>query len=242
MLKLSFLIALSLSLQVSFAFGASLSGSVIDSMTGKPISGAMVTIGSKVTRTGSTGGFQIDGNESAIQARAYGYTRTQVGANDHSAKSIQLKLAPFTPHAVYLSFWGVGTSSVRDPVLRLATTTPVNAVVIDVKGDLGYICYRTAVPLAGEIGAQKIITVPDMQQLLQQLHKRGIYTIARIVTFKDNILCNVRPNLAAHQNGKMFKDHEGLTWCDPFLSEVQRYNIDLAVDSAKAGFDEIQFD
>jgi hypothetical protein len=81
-----------------------------------------------------------------------------------------------------------------------------------------------------------------MQQLLQQLHKRGIYTIARIVTFKDNILCNVRPKLAAHQNGKVFKDHEGLTWCDPFLPEVQRYNIDLAVDSAKAGFDEIQFD
>ena len=242
MLKLSLLAALSLSLPVSFAFGASLSGSVVDSMSGKPISGAMVTVGSKVTRTGSTGGFQIEGNESAIQARAYGYTRAQVAAERHDAKSIQLKLAPFTPHAVYLSFWGVGTSSVRDPALRLATTTPVNAVVLDVKGDLGYICYRTAVPLAGEIGAQKIITVPDMQQLLQQLHKRGIYTIARIVTFKDNMLCNVRPKLAAHQNGKIFKDHEGLTWCDPFLPEVQRYNIDLAVDSAKAGFDEIQFD
>jgi hypothetical protein len=242
MLKLSLLTALSLSLPVCFAFGASLSGSVVDSTTGKPISGAMVTIGSKVTRTGSTGGFQIEGHESAIQARAYGYTRAQVGADDHGAKSIQLKLAPFTPHAVYLSFWGVGTSSVRDPALRLATTTPVNAVVIDVKGDMGYMCYRTAVPLAREIGAQKIITVPNMQQLLQQLHKRGIYTIARIVTFKDNILCNVRPKLAAHQNGKVFKDHEGLTWCDPFLPEVQRYNIDLAVDSAKAGFDEIQFD
>jgi hypothetical protein len=148
MLKLSLLTALSLSLPVSFAFGASLSGSVVDSTTGKPISGAMVTIGSKVTRTGSTGGFQIEGHESAIQARAYGHTRAQVGADDRGAKSIQLKLAPFTPHAVYLSFWGVGTSSVRDPALRLATTTPVNAVVIDVKGDMGYMCYRTAVPLA----------------------------------------------------------------------------------------------
>ena len=242
MLKLSLVLALSLSLAVSFAFGANISGSVIDSTTGKPISGAMVTVGSKVTRTGSQGGFQIDGDGAALQARAYGYTRSQIAISDHGARSIQLKLTPFTPHAVYLSFWGRGNSFVRDPALRLATTTAVNAVVIDVKGDLGYICYRTAVPLASEIGAQKIITVPDMQQLLQQLHKQGIYTIARIVTFKDNILCNARPNLAARQNGKIFKDREGLTWCDPFLPEVQRYNIDLAVDSAKAGFDEIQFD
>lgn len=214
----------------------------MDSVTGKPISGAMVTFGSKVTRTGANGSFKIDGNSAALEARAYGYTRAQVGADGHGANSIQLKLAPFTPHAIYLSFWGVGTSSVRDPALRLATTTAVNAVVIDVKGDLGKICYRTAVPLAGQIGAQKIITVPDMPRLLQDLHSRGFYTIARIVTFKDNMLCNAQPKLALHQNGKIFKDHEGLIWCDPFFPEVQRYNIDLAVDAAKAGFDEIQFD
>jgi hypothetical protein len=242
MFKHSFLIAGCLSLAVSFAFGADFSGSVIDSATGKPISGAMVTFGSKVTRTGANGTFQIDGISPALGARAYGYTRAQVEAGGHGANSIQLKLAPFTPHAIYLSFWGVGTSSVRDPALHLATTTSVNAVVIDVKGDLGKLCYRTAVPLAGEIGAQKIITVPDMPRLLQDLHNRGIYTIARIVTFKDNMLCNAQPKLALRQNNKIFKDHEGLTWCDPFFAEVQRYNIDLAIDAAKAGFDEIQFD
>jgi hypothetical protein len=242
MVKTSLFMAGWLSLAVSLAFGADFSGSVIDANTGKPISGAMVTFGSKVARTGASGSFQIDGNSPALEARAYGYTRAQVVADGHGASSIQLKLAPFIPHAVYLSFWGVGTSSVREPALRLATTTTVNAVVIDVKGDLGKICYRTAVPLAGEIGAQKIITVPDMPRLLRDLHSRGIYTIARIVTFKDNMLCNARPKLALHQNGKIFKDHEGLTWCDPFLLEVQHYNIDLAVDAANAGFDEIQFD
>jgi hypothetical protein len=133
MLKTSFLIAGWLSLAASLAFGANFSGSVIDTTTGKPISGAMVTFGSKVTRTGANGTFNIDGNSPALGARAYGYTRAQVGADGHGANSIQLKLAPFTPHAIYLSFWGVGTSSVRDPALRLATTTAVNAVVIDVK-------------------------------------------------------------------------------------------------------------
>ncbi len=132
--------------------------------------------------------------------------------------------------------------SIREPVLRLTANTPINAVVIDVKGDLGYVCYRTTVATAADIGAQKIITVPDIHALLDRLHKQGIYTIARIVTFKDNKLGTAQPKLAVHQNGKIFKDREGLIWCDPFLPEVRSYNIDLAVDAAQAGFDEIQFD
>ena len=229
-------------LAVSLALGANFSGSVIDGSSGKPISGAIVTVGSTVTRADSKGQFHVEGCGPAVMARAYGYTRAQAPANSNGSASLQLKLTPVTPRAVYLSFWAVATASVREPVLHLAATTPVNAVVIDVKGDLGRICYRTAVPLAGSIGAQKIITVPDIRGLLDRLHNEGIYTIGRIVTFKDNALCTARPELAVHQNGKAFKDREGLTWCDPFLAEVRRYNIDVAEDAAKAGFDEIQFD
>ena len=48
------------------------------SATGKPISGAMVTVGSKVTRTTYDGCFEIDSIGTAVQARFYGYTRAQV--------------------------------------------------------------------------------------------------------------------------------------------------------------------
>lgn len=226
----------------SFASAAEFSGSVIDSRTGKPISGAIVTVGSKVTRTNGTGCFEIESVGTEVYARAYGYTRSQVAVDSRGAKSIQIQLAAFVPHAVYLSFWGIGSSTLREPALQLARTTPVNSVVIDVKGDLGYISYRTDVSSARAIGAQKTTTIPDIHALIEDLHKRGIYTIARIVTFKDNVLCTARPGLALHQNGKLFKDREGLTWCDPFLPEVHAYNIDLAEDAAKSGFDEIQFD
>ncbi len=229
-------------LAASFAASATFSGMVIDSSTGRAIPGAIVTLGSKVTRTGPKGDFQIDAEGASIAARAYGYSRTQQAVGARGAQSLQLKLEPVTPRALYLSFWGVGSPVVRDPVLRLAGPTPVNAVVVDVKGDLGYVCFRTAVPLASAIGAQKVITVPDIHTLLDQWHKRGLYAIARIVAFKDDKLCTARPNLAVRQNGRTFKDREGLAWCDPFQPDVRAYNIDLAVDAAKAGFDEIQFD
>jgi len=221
---------------------ADFSGQVVSSVTGKPIAGAIVTAGSQVVGTDAAGVFHIQAESTAVGARAYGYTRAQATIGAHEPTPLKLQLAPITPRAVYLSFWGVGTASVREPILRLAANTPVNAVVIDIKGDLGYVCYRTGVSTATAIGAQKVITVPDMPALLARLHKQGIYTIARIVTFKDNALGTARPELAVHQNGKVFKDREGLTWCDPFLPEVRKYNIDLAVDAAKAGFDEIQFD
>jgi hypothetical protein len=165
-----------------------------------------------------------------------------VPADIHGAKPLDFRLKAITPRAVYLSYWGVGTSSVREPVLKLAESTPVNAVVIDMKGDLGHLSFKTGVPLAAEIGAQKISTVPDIRALLDRLHKQGLYTIARIVTFKDNVLCTARPAWAVHRDGKLFKDREGLTWCDPFVPEVRTYNVELAVEAAKAGFDEIEFD
>jgi hypothetical protein len=231
-----------IAIAVAFASGATFSGSVRDAESGKPIPSAIVTVGTQVARTDVNGQFHIEGNGPTVNARAYGYGRSQISATPQNATSLHLKLSAITPRAVYLSFWGVGTASVREPIMKLAEQGLINAVVIDVKGDLGYISFPTHVPLAGEIGAQKITTIPDVRGLLDRLHKQGIYAIARIVTFKDNMLCAARPALAVRRDGKTFKDREGLTWCDPFLSEVRNYNTDLAVAAAKAGFDEIEFD
>jgi hypothetical protein len=218
------------------------SGSVQSSVSGAPLAGAIVTLGSKVTHTDLKGQFRIVGEGTAIGARAYGFRRSFTDVDGRGAKSLKLDLTPVTPRALYLSFWAIGTPSMREAVLKLATTTPVNAVVIDIKGDRGFVCFRSGVALATEIGAHKIVTVTDMPALLHRLHKEGIYTIGRIVTFKDNILGTAKPSLALRRNGMVFKDREGLTWVDPFLADVRKYNIDLAVSAAAAGFDEVQFD
>jgi len=72
---------------------------------------------------------------------------------------------------------------------------------------------------------------------------KGIYTIARIVVFKDEPLATARHDLAVKSsNGEVWHNRKGLAWTDPFSEEVRDYNIDVAVEAAKAGFDEIQFD
>lgn len=155
----------------------------------------------------------------------------------------QSLVKPFRPKALYLSGYGLGTAALREPALRLMEETELNAVVIDVKGDRGWIAYPSAVPLATECGAQKVIPAPDADTVLCQWKARGIYLIARIVVFKDNPLAVAKPALAVKAaNGAIWRDREQLAWTDPFQTAAWQYNIDLAVEAAGKGFDEIQFD
>ncbi len=115
--------------------------------------------------------------------------------------------------------------------------------MIDIKGDRGFISHRTHSMLAIKAGANRIVSIPDACTLVTDLHSRGLYLIARIVVFKDNPLARSRPDLAVKtSNGKLFVDREGLAWTDPFNRAVWDYNISLAIEAAKEGFDEIQFD
>ena len=155
----------------------------------------------------------------------------------------EVRLKSFTPKALYLSFYGIGDRRIRESALRLIEETELNALVIDVKGDKGMIPYPSSIPLATEVGGQKIITVRDMKGLLASFREKGIYTIARIVVFKDNLLAQMKPELAVKtQNGQMWRDREGLAWVDPFKKEVWDYNVSIAMEAAQQGFDEIQFD
>ena len=52
--------------------------------------------------------------------------------------------------------------------------------------------YKSSIPLAEEVGAQRITTVKEMTDLMRSLKEKGIYPIARIVVFKDNLLASAR--------------------------------------------------
>jgi len=79
---------------------------------------------------------------------------------------------------------------------------------------------------------------------MADLRARGVYTIGRIVTFKDNVLAYHRPDLAVidARTGRPWVDRERLAWVDPFREEVWSYNLAIAREAARKGFDEIQFD
>ena len=218
-------------------------GTVLDAESRKPIENAFVTLGATVVRTDPNGRFAINGRGGQLGIRAYGHVRREVPLVNFNRDRSVFTLSPFIPKALYLSFYGVGDKRLRQSALGLIQHTQVNALVIDLKGDRGDVSFKSVIPLATQIGARKITTIKDINALVNELHAKGIYLIGRIVVFKDDPLAKARPDLALRTaEGAIWKDREGLSWPDPFNKTVWNYNVDLAEEAARAGFDEIQFD
>jgi len=118
----------------------------------------------------------------------------------------------------------------------------LNTIELDVKdenGEIGFV--PTSVPLATAIGAARPYYHP--RAVAQKLHAAGIYLIGRVVTFEDPILAEKRPGLALHNpNGSVWHTNGGIGWVNEYDKRVWAYNIAIAKEAARAGFDEIQFD
>ena len=217
-------------------------GKVVDAATLRPIAGAWVTTNQTSVQTDASGQFSISAIARQIGVRAPGYLRRQLDGGALASRK-PISLVAFRPKALYLSVFGIGSTLLRDPALKLIDDTELNALVIDVKGDRGLVAYHSKRPLAGEIGAEKPINIKDPTAFIADLHKRGIYIIARVVVFKDTLLATARPEWAVKtRSGAVWRDREGLAWIDPSRREAWDYTLGLAEEAAQYGVDEIQFD
>ncbi|MDF2513220.1 MAG: putative rane protein [Herbinix sp.] len=136
----------------------------------------------------------------------------------------------------------VAGGDLLDELVNIADTTEINAMVIDIKDDLGKISFSMDSAIAQEIGAVSN-TISDMETLVTTLKDKNIYLIARIVAFKDPYLAEQRMDLAIkNQDGSLYRDNNGEGWVNPYNREVWDYLVEIATQAAVIGFDEIQFD
>ena len=218
-------------------------GKVIDAQTKAPIAGAVVVAGDQMARTDKDGVFHLDGSGETLKIKAAGYKRQELPASSQGDQQVEFSLEPFNVKALYLTVYGTAVSRIRDAALAAIERNNMNALVIDVKGDSGFIPFKVDLPLAEEIGAQKTILIKDMKATVTALKEKNLYLIARIVVFKDNFLGKAKPELAVRtKGGGIFHDRERLRWVEPLKREVWDYNIAIAKIAAELGFDEIQFD
>ena len=152
-----------------------------------------------------------------------------------------MKIEPGTQKAVYLTEYSIGNIEKREEIYKLILDTELNSIVFDVKDDRGYIGYNSDVRLAEESGAEK--NYYDIDMLMKEMNSKNIYSIARFVAFKDNILPRFRPELAIKdlRTGKPLYS-EGSYWPDIYCEEVWDYYIEIIKELARKGVNEIQFD
>jgi hypothetical protein len=213
----------------------------------------------------------------------------------------RLYLPEFNVKGIYVTGWVAGIPKRMDRLINLVEETELNTMVIDVKDDLGYLSYKSSITQVREMRASEN-KIKDIRALLEKLDHKGIYTIARIVVFKDTVLVNKQPKLALKLNktvpieergidmiedqkegftynieNNLLKDkdiqimqivdpirqtnsnesidpnnfknkiekeitYKSETWTNPSHEKVWDYNIQIAREAFRLGFDEVQFD
>jgi len=216
-------------------------GTIINAKDKRPLANVRITLGNQVVYTNPQGAFTITGQGSKLGVFASGYARQQFVLSQQKPPST-IALSRFIVKGLYLTDYGLANSKLRNGVLDVVKRNHMNALVIDVKDDHGLIYFKLNAPLTAQVGAESKILIKDMPGMVADLKSRGLYLIARVAVFKDNVLATTKPEWAAQKNGKPYVDRQKMRWTDPFVPQVQQYNIGIAKAAAAVGFDEIQLD
>jgi hypothetical protein len=123
----------------------------------------------------------------------------------------------------------------------------INAIEVDIKDESGIVGFNSTVPMASTVGA--IEKDYDIKKMVSEIHAAGGRVIAREVVFHD-------PKLAkwAWSNGhqdEVLQTTGHQPWKGSYgdfaftnfaNAAVQKYNIDIAVEAAKDGVDDVLYD
>ena len=196
---------------------------------GSGLEGAVVSLEGGSTISGSTGTFRLaDARPGVLSVERHGW-RTEHLVWDGMARRLDVEMEPRIVRGLRVSRNIAADPSAFDRTLELAASSTVNTLVFDTKDESGQVLYDSQVAEAREIGAAH--DVYDPRGLLLAAEYADLYTITRIVTFKDDVRAAARPELAIAND-----------WIDPSNEASWDYPIALGEEACRLGFDEVQFD
>ena len=142
---------------------------------------------------------------------------------------------------VYVNGYYMNKEPKINHIKELLTKTNVNTLVIDAKTDNGHIMFDSESPEVDLLKNERIKY--DAQTLAELREIKDIHLIARIVVFQDPLFAKTFKEEAIFdsKNNKIYSQ-DGQYFLDPSSDLTRDYTINLAIESCKLGFDEIQFD
>lgn len=213
---------------------------VVTDPSGAPVQGAVVSAGDMVAVTQGDGTYRLtnaaDVTEVLVAGSGFTDARVPVGAD----RSANATLERVQVKAIYANGYTMADPAEVERLVKLIDETELNALVVDIKQDTVY--YDSQVKFFRD--AETVQPLYDVDEVLKLLKDRNIYAIARMVVFQDPLVAYARPDLAVRDEvtGDLWRNYDGVGWVNAFYEELWQANIDLAVEAASFGFDEIQYD
>ncbi|SDP89346.1 hypothetical protein SAMN04487905_1126 [Actinopolyspora xinjiangensis] len=202
-----------------------------------------VTIGGKEVPLDGSGRFSRELGDPAASVTVEAADR----AGNTTSTEVRVEVDHPGMRAVHMTGLAWSSDQLREPVLRMARQGLIDTVELDIKDESGEVQYDSAVPLAERIGADK--GYYDARRAIDRLHDMGVRVVGRLVAFKDPVLAEaawkagnrdqvVRTASGGPYNGG-YGDYSFTNFANP---TVRDYNIDIAAEAARLGFDDVLYD
>jgi hypothetical protein len=165
-------------------------------------------------------------------------------AGNRATTSVVIPVTLPSMRAVHVTAAAWSGEGLRDRVLRLVDEGRIDTVVLDLKDEEGVVGFDTTVARATEIGA--VANYYDLDDAIATLEEHGARIVGRIAAFHDPILA--RAAWSAGQADQVIQNPAGEPYEAPgqFSNfshpEVQRYNLDIALDAVNRGVQDILWD
>lgn len=173
--------------------------------------------------TGNIAGFKFDEDNIALYSKYITYIS---GNSDEAVTAAEVE--------------GVNR---LEQILAICDASEVNALVIDVKNDDGYVKWDSDIAFVDSINSDVSPPFKDYEPLMTYMDEHDIYAIARVVSFKDSVCAEAKPDHTIQLNtGGVYRDRKGVAWVNPFDPFIWEYIVAVSKEAALRGFDEIQYD
>lgn len=171
-------------------------------------------------------------------------------------RAARINVAEAHRNGIYLNSRNASGDKLAEHLTFLKQNS-LDTLIVDVKDDAGIVAYPSSQDFPKALNAVRERL--DLQEIVSEADKKGVYLVGRIVVFQDPRLYAYAENAYAVWNKEdnrpwanlipAGEDDEGNAlyeqrefWVDPYSEVVWDYNVSIAKEVAAAGFDEIQFD
>lgn len=213
-------------------------------LKGKVEGAKVLKVDDKDVAIGDDGTFSVHYDKTPASARIW----AQDEAGNVTEQTVSTNLRFPGMRAVHMTALAWAYKPLHDPVVQLLKDKKIDTIELDIKDEDGVVGWDSQLPLAQQSGAAK--DTYKLDEAVKEIHDLGGKIVGRIVAFRD-------PKLArwAVKEGKMdmvIQDRSGnaynagtygaASFTNFGNADVRQYNIDLGIEAAKAGFDDIMFD
>ncbi len=160
----------------------------------------------------------------------------QIEKTEEVEEEVKLEM-PKNVKGIYITANTISTGR-GEKLIDLMIENGGNAVVIDIEHGGGLLAFNPKNEYLKGLNPGRS-TLNHLPELIDRLHKKGIYVIARQVIFNDPYISVRKPEWRIKNK---WGGHYNYKWLDPSKAGVQIYNLYIMREVAEMGFDEIQFD